>query len=326
MKLKILLSLFLLASVVLHAQDDKALEKKVKEISKGACECIAKIDIYLEEEEKNEEIKSCIMAGIMEDQVNNTLLKQLQQIKDTLEKTKDLKKIDSLNIGGGDKNITIIVDENYDEIEEYLLRNCTAIKQLLMTSDTKHKNSLSDKEKALEYYNEGIKYYKAGEFENAVVAYRKAVKKDKKFAFAWDNLGICYRKLGNYKQAIKAYKKSLKLDPKGRVPLMNLPIAQEFLKEYDNAIESYEKFSKIYPDDPEAYYGVGRIYILKKDYENALDNVMKAYKMYVELNSPYNKDAQQLITALYIEMKKNDQLDAFNKIAKKHNIDINIKE
>jgi tetratricopeptide (TPR) repeat protein len=281
-----------------------------------------KIDVYLEEAKKNEEIKDCIMAGIMKDQVNNTLLKQLEKIKDTLEKTEDLKKIDSLNIGGGDKNITIIVDENYDEIEEYLLRNCNAVKKLLMTSDTKHKNSVSDKDKALEYYNEGVEYSQKGEYENAVVAYRKAVKKDKKFAFAWDNLGLTYRKLENYKASIKAYKKSLKLDPKGRVPLMNLPIAQSYLKKYDDAIESYQKLIEIYPEDPEGYYGISRMYMETKQYEEALDHVMKSYIMYKELKSPYHKDAQSIIVMLYGIMKKEDMMDTFSKVAKKYNINI----
>jgi tetratricopeptide (TPR) repeat protein len=322
MKLKILLSLFLLGTVAMHAQDDKAaLQKKVKQISKGACECIAEIDSSLGEVEKNAEIKSCITSGILEDQVSNTFLLQLEKVKDTLEKAGDITKIDSLSIGG-DKNITIVIDKNYDEIEEYLLRNCKAIKQLLMVSDEKHKNSVSDKKKALKHYEEGVTYSRAGEYENAVVAYRKAVEKDKKFAFAWDNLGLTYRKLGNYKQAIKAYKKSLKLDPKGRVPLMNLPIAQSYLKQYDDAIESYNKLIEIYPKDPEGYYGISRMYMETKEYEKALDNVMKSYLLYKELKSPYHKDAQSIIVMLYNIMKKEDMMDTFSKVAKKHKIDI----
>ena len=326
MKLKLLLSLFLLGTFVMQAQDaDATLQKKVKEISKGACECIAKINTTLDDEKKNEEIKACITVGIMEDQVNNSLLLQLEKVKDTLEKTKDISKIDSLSIGGS-KDFTIVIDKNYDEIEEYLLRNCKAVKQLLMVADTKHKNSVSDKKKALKYYDQGITYSRAGEYENAVVAYRKAVKKDKNFAFAWDNLGLTYRKLGNYKQAIKAYKKSLKLDPKGKVPLMNLPIAQSYLKQYKDAIGSYEKFIEIYPEDPEGYYGISRMYMETKEYEKSLDNVMKSYILYKEMKSPYHKDAQTIIGMLYKIMKNEKMMNTFSKVAKKHDIDINVKE
>jgi len=158
MKLKLLLSLFLLGTYTIQAQDtDAALQKKVKEISKGACECIAKINTSLSDEKKNEEIKSCITSEIMIDQVNNSLLGQLEKIKDTLEKADDIKKIDSLQIDG-DKEIVIITDKNYNEIEEYLLRNCEAIKLVLMVADEKHKNSVSDKKKALKHYDQGIRY------------------------------------------------------------------------------------------------------------------------------------------------------------------------
>jgi tetratricopeptide (TPR) repeat protein len=324
MKLKLLLSLFLLGTFVMQAQDtDEALEKKVKELSKGACECIEEIDSSLGEVEKNTKIKSCIMAVILEDQLSNTLLKQLQKVKDTLSKmdAEGKKTKDTISIKTDLSNV-IVIDENYDEIEEYLLRNCKAIKELLMVSDEKHKNSVSDKKKALKHYEEGVIYSRAGEYENAIVAYRQAVKKDKKFAFAWDNLGLTYRRLGNYKQAIKAYKKSLKLDPKGRVPLMNLPIAQSYLKQYKEAIESYKKLTAIYPEDPEGYYGISRMYMETKEYEKALDNVMKSYLLYKELKSPYHKDAQSIIVMLYDIMKKEDMMDTFSKVAKKHKIDI----
>ena len=303
--------------------DDTALQKKIKNISKGACECIAEISSSLDEVTKNAEIKSCIMAGILEDQVNNTLLRQLEQVRDTLEKMEKsgTKSADTIPIETNLNNV-IIVDKNYDEIEEYLLRNCTAVKELLMNFNEKSKNSVSDKQKALEYYDQGFRYYRAEEFENAVVAYRKALKKDRKFAFAWDNLGLTYRRLGNYKEAIKAYKKSLKLDPKGKVPLMNLPIAQSYLKKHKDAIESYEKYIEIYPEDPEGYYGISRMYIETKEYEKALDNAMKSFVMYKEIKSPYHQDAQTVIIILYKTMKEKDMLDTFEKLAKKYNINM----
>ncbi|WP_420571319.1 tetratricopeptide repeat protein [Kordia sp.] len=320
-KLTVLLSLLLLSAFIAKAQEsDAELTKKVKAISKGACECIAKIDSDLEDVEKNEKIKSCITAEILADQMSNSLLQQLEKVKDSLGKMTSEK--DTVSIEFDPNNNTIILDENYDEIEEYLLRNCSALKQVIMTSDKKHKNSVSEKEEALKYYNEGTQHYQRGEYENAVVAYRKAVKKDRKFAFAWDNLGLSYRRLGNYKQAIKAYKKSLKLDPKGKVPLMNIPIAQSYLKKYKDAIKSYEKFIEIYPNDPEGYYGISRMYMETKEYEKSLDNVMKSFIMYKEINSPYHKDAQSIIVMLYDIMKKENMMDTFQKIAKKHNINI----
>lgn len=319
-KLTTVLSLLLLSTFILHAQESDAEKtKKIKEISQEACECIAKIDLNLKDVEKNDEIKSCITTEILANQMSQSLLKQLEKVKDTLDKMGSDKDSISINL---DMDNIVVADKDYDEIEEYLLRNCPAIKELIMVSDEKHENSVSDKEKALKFYNQGVTYYRNGEYENAVVAYRKAVRKDKKFAFAWDNLGLSYRRLENYKQAIKAYRKSLKLDPKGRVPLMNLPIAQSYLGKYKDAIKSYQKFMEVYPDDPEAYYGISRVYMETKEYEKSLDNVMKSFVMYKAVNSPYHKDAQSIIVMLYDIMKKENMMDEFQKIAKKHNINI----
>lgn len=317
---KTILSLLFLSTFFLQAQESDADEMQIKEVSKGACECIAEIDSDQTDVEKNKEIKSCITTHILAEQMNNSLLKQLEQVTDSIEKGKVK---DSVSINLDNSNI-IVSNKNYEEIEEYLLRNCPALKRLIMISDEEHENSYSDKEKAVEFYNEGIKYYQKGQFEKAVKAYKKAVKKDKKFAFAWDNLGLSYRRLENYKQAIKAYQKSLKLDPNGRVPLMNLPIAQIYLKKYDDAIESYQKFSEVYPDDPEGYYGISRVYLETKQYEKALDNVMKSFIMYKEMESPYHKDAQSIIVILYKAMKEENKIEAFQKIAEKYGI--NIKE
>ena len=317
-KRKLLLSLFLISFALLNAQNEKKeLQKKIKRISEAACECIAKINTNLAVTERNEEIESCITGEIIHDQTTDLLRNDLEKVKDTVSKlgsTKDTVTINSL----GSK--VIIADKNYSEIEAYLLKNCKAMKEVISVSDEMHENSLSDKEKALEYYNEGVDHYRNGAYENAVVAYKKAVKKDRKFAFAWDNLGLSYRRLGNYKQAIKAYKKSLRLDPKGRVPLMNLPIAYLLLKDYEAAIEGYQKFQEIYPEDPEGYYGVSRVYLQTEDYEKALDNVMRSYVIYKKLNSPYHKDAQQIIITLYTKMKEKDMMDTFREVAKKHNI------
>lgn len=316
------LALLLACTVTYMSGQEK---DNIKAISNEACKCLYEISLDSDKEARNKEIKNCITQAIIIDQMQATMANALEKTKDTIEKI-GLKNIDSLSISDKENANIIIADKNYNEIEEYTLRNCDAMKTLMATNNKEHENSYSDRKKAKKLYEEGNEFYARGQYEKAILKYKKAVKKDKKFAFCWDNLGICYRKIGNYQEAVNCYKKSLALDPKGEVPLMNLPVAYGYLEQYDNAIEAYQKMIQIHPENPEGYYGISRIYILTQKNEEALDNVMKAYILYVEQKSPYNQDAQKLIGMLYQEFKKNDDMDTFLKIAKKHKININTEE
>lgn len=309
----------ILLSTVAFAQEK---EESVKVISDEACDCIAKIDINATKGEKSEEIKSCITTANMLYQMKQSLMGEVSKAVDTLNKLEDISKIDTLVIKGNDKNI-INVDENYKEIEEFLYDNCSAMKDVYFTDNSEYDNSFSDRKKAIKFYNTGQVAFQKEEYEMAIIMFKKAIKKDKKFAFAWDNLGYSYRKIGNYKEAIESYKKSLELDPKGKMPLMNIAVAYQLGGDNKNAIKSYQKYEELYSDDPEGFYGLGRIYYLEKNYKPALENMIQAYLLYVEMNSPYNIDAQKHISFIYNELKEKGELKTFNDIAKKYNLTVN---
>lgn len=210
---------------------------------------------------------------------------------------------------------------NYRSIERMLRDSCDALTKLMATHDKETKNSFSDNADAIAEYNKGVVLIRDEKYEEALPYFEKAVKLDKNFAFAWDNIGICNRRLGNYEKAVKAYKRSIEIDPEGVTPLQNLPVAYEFLKKYDEAIEAYGNLAKLNAKDPEIFFGTGRIYLMyKKDMEKALTNLCKAYNLYTEAKSPYRSDAEKLISMVYAQMKKDNQLELFNKILKEHNI------
>jgi tetratricopeptide (TPR) repeat protein len=318
------ITLFLCLFTALSFAQAEKKEEKIKKISEEACACIAKIDLDKSKKEKSEDIKTCIQSVSMAYQIENSLLGSLEKAMETV-KSDGVSKTDSTAVTT-DKNIVINVSENYEEIEEYLYDNCSALKAIYFTDNTESENSKSDKKKALKYYDKGQSAFANQNYVEAVVQFSKAVKKDKKFAFAWDNLGYSYRKLENYKQAIKSYKKSLEIDPKGKMPLMNIAVAYQLDNDLENAIASYKNYRDIYENDPEGFYGLGRIYYFQKDFEPALVNMIKAYRLYTEMKSPYNIDAQKHIGFIYQEMKQLDQLEDFNRITKENNLDVNFEE
>ena len=298
-------------------------KEKIDVLANQACECVAGLDIDMDKTEKSEEISNCISSAIMSDQIQTKFVDDLKVEIDSLTSQKGMG-IDTLAVKG--KQINIVVDENYEEIQEYMYDNCEALKDFYFTDNEKHENSVSDKKKAKKFYKQGEVAFQKGEFGKAVTLYAKAVKKDKKFAFAWDNLGYSYRKLGNFKEAIRCYKKSLELDPKGKMPLMNLGVAYELNNELDEAISAYKNYANHYPDDPESFYGIGRLHYKQKNYEPALDYMIQAFILYNEMKSPYKIDAEKHIAWMYNELKEKGNLEIFNKMAEKHNLNVNTED
>ena len=72
----------------------------------------------------------------------------------------------------------------------------------------------SEKESAEDYYHKGMKEYKEGDYEDATVAFKKAVEIDGKYFKAYYALGQSYEKRNKTKEAEEAYEEALKIDPK----------------------------------------------------------------------------------------------------------------
>ena len=165
-------------------------------------------------------------------------------------------------------------------------------------------------------------YMESGDYETAILKFKKAIEIDPNFAFSWDNLGVCYRKSNQYEKAIEAYKKSLEINPEGRMPLMNIAVTYNLKKEFEEAIVYYNKFISIYNDDAEGYYGLGLILYTNNMQEEGLANLIHAYTIYSAQNSPYRADAAKKIGYMYNDLKNNDKLEIFNKVAAKYNLKI----
>lgn len=287
---------FLLFLTFFYGQSQDKNTDYVQNISDDACDCIAKINT--ETNTKNEAIKNCIAASIV----------------------KNLK----TEVNKDDKNISEIQLENkgYKKIEAYLVENCNALKQLSFAENKDFNHANSGNVLAQLAYDDGMEFLDEGNFDMAISKFTKAIEIDPNFAFAWDNLGISYRKTNQYQEAIKAYKKSLEINPKGRLPLMNIAVTYNLNKEFEAAILYYKKFINLYQDDPEGYYGLGLILYTNNQQEEGLDNLIHAYTIYAAQNSPYRADAAKKIGYMYNDLKNQNKMEVFNKVATKYNLQI----
>ena len=296
-------------------------EELLKQFADNGCKCVDSINPFgMSKVEIAQEISACISKQAGAYQMSTKLM----EIDDL---TEDAEIVD----GKKQINISVNLNENseeykkfYYELERYMMANCSSLEEKISSNEILSSKSLSENEKAMDFYSKGLKEAKKENYEKAVEYFGKAVKEDPEFAFAWDNLGVNYRRLNNFDKAIECYTKSLEIDPNGLMPLQNIAVAYQYKKEYSKAIEAYEKLAKIDKNNPEVYYGIGNVYASNlNDYEKGLDNMCKAYNLYIELKSPYRADAEQMINIIYTEMKKQGKEKEFNKILKANNISQN---
>ena len=261
-------------------------EEQLLAIANQACECIAEIEAS--SDAKNEGITDCIKTSLETSKEANTDSKEV----------------------------------NYKIVENFLVQHCKSLKELAFTENKKFKYASSDNVLAQLAYDDGMEYINEGDTENAILKFTKAVQIDPNFAFAWDNLGISYRKNKQYDQAIASYLKSLEIYPEGRLPLLNIAITYNLNQQYNEAVTYYSKFIEIYSDDPEGYYGLGLILYTQDQEEAGLDHLIRAYTIYTSQNSPYRADAAKKIGYMYKDLKNQDKLEVFNKVADKYNLKI----
>ena len=118
--------------------------------------------------------------------------------------------------------------------------------------------SQKEKEKRMGvfHYNEGNKNYKAGQFEEAIINYRKALHHKKNFKEAIINLSTAYMKNSDFNTALKTLQKGMMLDHKNPHILYNyacyyslLGQSEASLKKLKEAIEfGFTQFKKIQTD------------------------------------------------------------------------------
>ncbi len=145
----------------------------------------------------------------------------------------------------------------------------------------------------------GNKYLDAGATENAINAFRQAVKLNPDLAEAYFQLGIAYslreKESGDSTETIE----EAAPPKKGK---KDAPVLSDADKAFENAAKVYERLLKKNPKDDQALYNLGRAYNkLNKDTE-----AEKALRQAVKL-TPDNNEYQIELGAILIKLAKYDE-------------------
>jgi len=184
---------------------------------------------------------------------------------------------------------------------------------------------------------------KEKDFDQAIIAYSKALEIDKKHRGARLNLvtilnqqqrylealEIClesvkiepenphfYRQLGNIQRqigeletAITSYNKAIELDRSNYDTYLLKGVTYQQLGKLETAIETYEQAQKIEPEKPRAYLCLGNAYWLQKDVSKAIESYQKAIE--IEPKQPVNV-YKNLGDAFNKQGKKEEAISAYS--------------
>jgi tetratricopeptide (TPR) repeat protein len=107
----------------------------------------------------------------------------------------------------------------------------------------------------------GNAYLGMGDYQSALVTYRKALEIKPNNPTIFRSLGIVNTRLRDYAAATKGLKRSLELDPVQPQVLVDLAFVQAQQGNMDAAIASYQQALAIDPWEPAAYANLGLTYL-----------------------------------------------------------------
>ncbi len=106
-------------------------------------------------------------------------------------------------------------------------------------------------------YNRGVALYREGLFDEAIQAYREALRINPANASANYNLGLALFRKGSLDEAIQAYREALRINPESTNTHTNLGLALYHKGSLDEAIQDYREALRINPRNALAHLNLG---------------------------------------------------------------------
>jgi superkiller protein 3 len=160
------------------------------------------------------------------------------------------------------------------------------------------------------FWNEkGNEYFKRGAFEDAIIAYNKAIQLDARLGWSYSNLAHIYVMQNQYAEALLLYQKSIDLldaDKDKAVCWNGLGNVYRCLNDYANAVAAYQKAAELDPDtagmrdgtgvgnnesaskSAQAWNDLGEAFLKSGSYKDAITAFKKAIEMDRKLGWAYS--------------------------------------
>ena len=111
------------------------------------------------------------------------------------------------------------------------------------------------------YLNLGIAYADNGQHEEAIISYKNAIRIKPDYTDAHCDLGVTYARQGRHQEAIDAYKQAIRIEPDLAEAHFNLGVNYGKLGRNQDEIVAYQQAIRIKSDFAKAHYNLGVVYL-----------------------------------------------------------------
>jgi serine/threonine protein kinase len=134
----------------------------------------------------------------------------------------------------------------------------------------------SEMKDALQWFQEGNRYFSRRRYKDAILAYSRAINMDPRHADAYHNRGLSYWYLQQYEQAIHDYSQLIALNYQDADVYNNRGVAYQHLQQYEQAISDFDQAITLNPKYARAYYNRGLTYRELEQYQQAKSDLDQA--------------------------------------------------
>lgn len=139
------------------------------------------------------------------------------------------------------------------------------------------------------WYAMGIDFLAAGQTQEAIIPFQRALRINPDFFEGWLGLGYTFWTAQQYDESLEAYDRAIAINENSSYAWFNRGVTLNALKRYEDAIASYQTALDLDQDwqgvDPaEVWFGLGHALSLLEDYEEAL----QAYEQALQLNPEHS--------------------------------------
>jgi Ca-activated chloride channel family protein len=120
------------------------------------------------------------------------------------------------------------------------------------------------------YYDQGIAFLKADKIDEALKAFKEAIKLKPDYAEAYIGLGDAYSQRNDLSNGVEAYKQAVRYQPDSAVAHSKLAKAYSGTGDLKEAGASYIQAIRLNPKSPDLHYQLGTIYTYQKKEKEAL--------------------------------------------------------
>ena len=120
------------------------------------------------------------------------------------------------------------------------------------------------------YYNQGLRHYDLGQWQEAVAAFQEAIGLRPDSEVTYFSLGIAYSRLEIWEEALDSFTRAVEIDPNYVEAYVGIGIAFSMLGWDKVALQALKKAIRIKPEYAQAHYALALSYLKLGDKNSAL--------------------------------------------------------